>query len=349
MTDEVKVSIVVPVYNAEKTLKRCVDSIIQQSYTNWELLLIDDGSIDGSKIICDEYCQKDSRVVYFYKRNGGASSARNYGIAKATGQYIMFIDSDDWIESETVEKLLLEAISSQAEYIIPRMRIKIYNSDKCIEERYDNDEEPFRCSQATIATDFLSIMQKGILFSASGRLYLVKFLKEKEILFSEKIKLLEDFCFNLTCLNQGASISHISFIAYNFYVKDISRYVFKRRYDDYYSGINEAYMRLKAFLISRKINDDIYYNNFFINYWVLALKAVEEQEKNSFKRYRFQKKIAVAVSLSGIMEDYSENLINRSVKCLFITREPILYHIMLFLQELKKHYMKLTSGHNTKN
>lgn len=95
-------SIIIPVYNSERTLRRCVDSVLLQSYQNFELLLIDDGSLDGSGKICDEYQNKDSRVKVVHKENGGPGSARNKGIELCTGNYIWFVDSDDWIEKESL-------------------------------------------------------------------------------------------------------------------------------------------------------------------------------------------------------------------------------------------------------
>lgn len=91
------ISIIVPVYNAEKTLRQCVDSILAQDYSVFELLLIDDGSKDDSPAICDEYAAKDIRVMVFHKPNGGVSSARNHGLEKAQGEWITFIDADDYI------------------------------------------------------------------------------------------------------------------------------------------------------------------------------------------------------------------------------------------------------------
>lgn len=91
------VSVIVPVYNTEKYLHRCIDSILTQTYTDFELLLIDDGSTDNSGKICDEYTQKDSRVRVFHKENGGVSSARNLGLDEAKGEWISFVDSDDYV------------------------------------------------------------------------------------------------------------------------------------------------------------------------------------------------------------------------------------------------------------
>ena len=98
MTSKPVVSIIVPVYNTEKFLHRCIDSILTQTYTDFELLLIDDGSKDSSGSICDEYAEKDSRVRVFHKENGGVSSARNLGLDNAWGEWITFVDSDDYIE-----------------------------------------------------------------------------------------------------------------------------------------------------------------------------------------------------------------------------------------------------------
>lgn len=92
------VSVIIPVYNVERYLRRCVDSVLNQTYKNLEIILVDDGSPDGSPAICDEYAQIDSRVKVIHKENGGLSSARNAGMAVATGEYIGFVDSDDWID-----------------------------------------------------------------------------------------------------------------------------------------------------------------------------------------------------------------------------------------------------------
>ena len=98
-----KISVIVPVYNVESYLARCVDSILAQTYQNLEIILVNDGSRDASGSICDAYAQKDSRITVIHKENGGLSSARNAGIDAASGEYLTFVDSDDWIEPQTYE------------------------------------------------------------------------------------------------------------------------------------------------------------------------------------------------------------------------------------------------------
>ena len=110
------ISVIVPVYKAEAFLRKCTDSILKQTYPNLELLLIDDGSPDESGALCDAIAQEDDRVRVFHKENGGVSSARNLGLEKAAGDYIAFVDSDDWLEPNALEELLrvLEAHNADA-------------------------------------------------------------------------------------------------------------------------------------------------------------------------------------------------------------------------------------------
>lgn len=100
-----EISVIVPVYKAEQYLERCVKSILEQTYQNFELILVDDGSPDGSPILCDKWAEKDSRVHVIHKKNGGASSARNAGLKNARGNWITFADSDDWLDKTTLKTL----------------------------------------------------------------------------------------------------------------------------------------------------------------------------------------------------------------------------------------------------
>lgn len=112
------ISIVVPIYNTSLYLNRCLDSIIDQSYKNLEVILVDDGSVDNSSLICLEYAKKDTRIRYFKKQNGGSASARNFGIKKATGKYIGFVDSDDVIHEDMFLTLYSNIIQNDADLSI---------------------------------------------------------------------------------------------------------------------------------------------------------------------------------------------------------------------------------------
>ena len=100
------VSVIVPIYNVEKYLEKCIESIVNQTYKNLEIILVDDGSQDNCPAMCDEWTQKDSRIKVIHKKNGGLSSARNAGLEVSNGEYISFVDSDDWLDENTFEELL---------------------------------------------------------------------------------------------------------------------------------------------------------------------------------------------------------------------------------------------------
>ena len=112
------ISIITPVYNTSKYLRRCLDSILAQTYQDWELLLIDDGSTDGSDTICDDYAKSDSRIRVFHKPNDGVASVRQLGVVEAQGEYSIHIDSDDWIEPEMLEALFDEAKRTDADIVV---------------------------------------------------------------------------------------------------------------------------------------------------------------------------------------------------------------------------------------
>lgn len=112
------VSVIIPVYNVERYLKKCIDSILNQTYKNLEIILVDDGSTDCSSKICDEYAKNDTRILVIHKVNGGQSEARNIGISESKGEYIFFVDSDDYIEYNAIETMLEIAENKNVDMVI---------------------------------------------------------------------------------------------------------------------------------------------------------------------------------------------------------------------------------------
>lgn len=112
------ITVIIPVYNVEKYLRRCLDSVIAQTYQNLEIICVDDGSIDDSGKICDQYAVRDARIKVIHQENQGLSAARNRGLDCATGEYIAFVDSDDYIQSDMLERLYSELSKSEASYVI---------------------------------------------------------------------------------------------------------------------------------------------------------------------------------------------------------------------------------------
>lgn len=125
------ISVIVPIYKVEEFLNRCVDSLLAQTYENLEILLVDDGSPDNCGSICDEYARKDSRVQVIHKANGGLSSARNAGLEIARGEYIAFLDSDDWIEPDAYETMMLFAQKHEVKLVCAG-RYDVYGEEKVL-------------------------------------------------------------------------------------------------------------------------------------------------------------------------------------------------------------------------
>lgn len=142
------ISVVVPIYNMEKYLNKCVDSILNQTYSNIEILLIDDGSTDLSVKICDEYMKIDSRIKVFHKKNGGLSDAKNFGIKKASGKYVAFVDSDDWIENNMYENMYYKLKDTKSNIVVCGRYIEYENGEK--KEWYNKNEIIMNKEQALI-------------------------------------------------------------------------------------------------------------------------------------------------------------------------------------------------------
>lgn len=123
-------SVVIPVYNVEKYLPQCLDSVISQSYKKLEILIVDDGSTDKSGFICDEYAERDKRIAVYHTANHGLSAARNYALDRATGDYIAFLDSDDWLEADAYSILLKEAMCTGADIVHFRFYQEFVNNTR---------------------------------------------------------------------------------------------------------------------------------------------------------------------------------------------------------------------------
>jgi len=151
-----QISIVVPVYNVEQYLEKCVNSIINQTYKNLEIILIDDGATDSSGKLCDELAKIDNRIKVYHKENGGLSDARNYGVERATGDYIGFVDSDDCIDSEMYEKLY-EAIRKE-NVDVAECNLKIIYPDR--EELFTEQNYYNVCTKQEYLEEYLKIILK---------------------------------------------------------------------------------------------------------------------------------------------------------------------------------------------
>ena len=138
MTSNVKVSVIVPVYNVEKYLKDCLDSVVNQTLEDIEIICVNDGSTDNSLAILEEYAEKDSRIKIITQENKGLGGARNTGLYHANGEYISFIDSDDWIELNTFEELYNMSKNLDLDMLMFQMKVFNIETGEFIEDQYNN-------------------------------------------------------------------------------------------------------------------------------------------------------------------------------------------------------------------
>lgn len=183
------ISVIVPVYKVENVLNYCIDSILNQTYKNFELILVDDGSPDNSGKICDEYTKKDNRIKVIHKENGGVSSARNCGIDVAKGKYICFVDSDDTLQSTYLSELLSQ-MRNDIHFALCCYN-KVY-ADKRIEKNLiENQSEYFSFNK----NDIMTINKFVIMSQPWNKIFDRSIIEEYNIRMDENLSLGEDMLF----------------------------------------------------------------------------------------------------------------------------------------------------------
>lgn len=208
------VSIIVPVFNAEKTIERCINSILGQTYKDFELLLLDDGSTDQSGRICDEYAEKDARIRVLHKENSGVSDTRNQGISIAEGEYLQFLDSDDWITPEATTVFVRSMIEYQCDMVIAdfyRVIGERVSQKGDIEKEGMLDRSGYAASMLQKPADFYY----GVLWN---KFYKRSIIEEHQIRMDISIDWCEDFLFNMEYIRYAHAIYVLKIPVY-YYVK----------------------------------------------------------------------------------------------------------------------------------
>ena len=225
-----RISVIIPVYRVEPYLRKCLDSVANQTYRNLEIVVIDDGSPDRCGAICDEYAEQDARFVVIHKQNGGLSAARNDGIERATGEWIAFVDSDDWCEPDYYERLLQNGAD-------PRTDVVCASAHVCFDEASETQKQR-RC----FARGFVfrtkeeqhSLMNR-VLSKSEGRLrgnsafgypwdklYRPKFLAENHLCFDTSLRVCEDSLFNYMVMSRARQVEGRDCAGYHYRVNRAS-------------------------------------------------------------------------------------------------------------------------------
>ena len=204
------ITIIIPAYNAAATLSRCLDSIIAQSFTDWEAMVVDDGSADSTPAICDEYAAKDSRIRVMHKQNGGVSAARNAALEVAAGQFVAFVDSDDWAGPDYL-KNMLETMDEGVDLVVAGATL--HQGDAVIERQCP--------AVAAGGGDFDALFDGTSLARRTGpwgKLYKMDIVKKNGLRFPEDIHMGEDACFLYEYMLHSDSVKLISSADYHYYV-----------------------------------------------------------------------------------------------------------------------------------
>lgn len=296
------VSVIVPVYQAEKYLTKCVSSILDQSYNNLEVILIDDGSTDKSPQICDGYANLDRRVKVIHKENGGASSARNKGIEIAGGEYICFVDSDDYMPQHAVKNMLKFMILNNCQYVAGMCKFK--NSDKVKNNILDLEVIDYKeCPDKLLAY----ISTPGS-YSPYAKIFSSKIIKKENLRYNIYHKCSEDSLFVRQYLRYCNRICLIPEEVY-IYNSDNENSLSKKRYPDKYKYYINKLEALDKLTQNMKLDKEKK-NKFLCERAVHGLLHLSEHYISNWSNEEEKKKLVVecALAMSGWIDvRYIEN------------------------------------------
>ena len=210
------VSVIIPVYNAEKTLVKCLESVLKQDYKNLEIILVNDGSTDSSLDICNEFCAKDDRVKVYTKENGGGPSpARNYGLNKATGEFVCFVDSDDTICRNYISEMVVNMGNN--DLLIANINIVVKDEDVLINGEKDYASTQFDGKEFFKENIKYIINEDKPIRNVYSKLFRTDKINELNLRFNEKVFIGEDYLFVLEYMKHCTSIKMIDTKLYNYF------------------------------------------------------------------------------------------------------------------------------------
>lgn len=307
-----KISIIIPVYNSEKYLRECLDSVLAQTYTDFEALLIDDGSTDGSGAICDEYALKDKRVKVFHKDNGGVSSARNVGLDYAKGEWICFVDSDDFVSDVFLKEIIEELYSSQCDILIqPLTRVVGMKYHKEIISHKNNKLQ---------IEEFLNDYNVTIFGFVAGKAYRNMLVKANKIKFDKEMRFGEDcdFFINYLIFCETVFMSNKS----NYFYRQIADSLTRKdlHFDMEYNvflKINKSLQQLSRKFRINLEDQIIYYTK------RLVLSIFQDQELKNVKSNRLDK-------ITYLLNNHKKQFLNSYAKAK--VRGKLFYYLLKFRQ-----------------
>ncbi|MCM1115063.1 MAG: glycosyltransferase [Clostridium sp.] len=245
-----EISIIVPVYNVEQYLPRCIESILNQTYKDFELILVNDGSTDNSGNICDEFAKKDKRIAVYHQKNGGVSKARNIGLSKSNGTYIMFCDSDDYVDLNWCECLYKLINNDNVDLGLCGYSF-VYNDSSNAKDKviYSNTEY-----QIYKRNEFFNLYLSNLINMPWNKIYKKDIILRFHLEFNEAMNYNEDLLFVMKYIQSMKGDFGICNKALNFYVKEIEDSLTNRYIDNYWKNKQVVLKELRKTSDSCNIN-----------------------------------------------------------------------------------------------
>ena len=284
---ELTVSIVIPVYNSKGTIIKCVNSIIEQNYSNLEILLIDDGSTDGSERICDQLAAKDNRIKVYHQINLGASAARNKGIEAATGEYLMFVDSDDYLEKNAVEL----CVAYQREFYADLIIFGYFVGDNAIID----GQNIINLNTVETAKQVAGIRGSSIKGYLWNKFFSISIINDNKLRFDTEISLCEDALFCQEYITFCKKIIYLPFALYHYSINSTSftHAKISKRTCSVFNAYEKILTCCDLFYKDKELNNLLlsnYYSHYILNLQRIKNELTVEERKEFWYIYEFIKK-----------------------------------------------------------
>lgn len=340
--NNIEFSLIIPVYNSEKYIDRCLDSVVNQNYGNYEVIIVDDGSRDHSSQVIEKYLA-DSRFRYYYKDNGGVSDARNYGLSKAKANWVMFLDSDDWLRKDALE-IITTKISKSVDIIQCNLSMigeKGTFTYKLPEQQVITDKKEIL--ETIISVEYGNTkyhMRFGDCRCIGGKFYRRSLVENNKISFPVGIKVFEDGIFNLICYSKADTILIFNTPLYFYSINQSSAtHIYNDLIEKQYRSILKE---IECFMRNNYIKSNSYYYCAF-DFLYLTLKSIVELKLPINKKIKMAKKVLNDMEYNKSLDCVSMMYLNRRKRKIYqyIKKENIFMVIIIinlvsYLDQIKE-------------
>lgn len=343
------ISVIVPVYNREKTIKRCINSIIAQTYSNIEIIIVDDGSTDNSLKKCKDLSVSKENIIVYHQDNKGVSAARNYGLKESKGEYVMFVDSDDWLEQNAVE-YLFEKLTPETDIVCCCCNVNI--EDLVVVDHFFDGNRIFKNTYESKRDLYFQLLdtaygqpQENIYTGIGvpwGKIYRRKFINKVGIQFDERINHLEDNLFNLILFYYSNVVRYVDIPLYNYssdHITTVLKKYDKKLVTSYLLTTNERYQFFSK-------HEDLQKKDFEDKLLLETLKLLEIVVFNMiFDKTRKADRKTIITELKEITDKYKmasilkkvnyKDIKNKKVRIIFRLLQLKRYNLIYYIYKIR--------------